>query len=513
MRDVRDIITPVCAANGIGLTIAGTKDESTMLKISFYRSYLFLAVVGLASATACSSASTQQTNAGATRSTSAALATANDLLKNTLFPTGVDANGNSLAFGSPDNPPVPDPHYTVTSTADPPDPNCNGHAYAVSVGNVPAVAGTWVDPTKLTDPTTNALWISCATPDDQGAVDPAGASNTDFTYATTLIIPAGVPASTVQVTGHWACDNRCTIKVNDTQVADTTKPADPNDDQGFRTTGEFIIPQGTFVAGENKIEFVVTNTDSTNDNSTNPEGLLINNDITVTGGCTAGGNECGNGNTCENTGLCTLYPNGQGNCSTDDKAANYAVTVCDKGVCGSDGTCGLATDDACTQDQATQCRSGVCTAQDTCQAPDDCDANGACADTKYCDAATNKCLPKLNNGSPCDSQAMCRSNACSANNHCMPSGGCNVDADCNESTPVCDANQCVVAPVVVPDTDSGTPAPTEDAGTNGSSAANIPGGGSSCSVPAGANHSAGFGSVAGITAIAFAGLIRRRRSS
>ena len=495
-----------------------------------------MAVVGLAGVAACSSASTPQTNAGATGATgrtSAAL-TANDLLNNPdtplLFPTGVDADGNSLAFGDANNPPVPDPHYTVTS--DPPDPNCTGHAYAISVsvdnGGAPVVSGHWADPTPP------AQWISCATPTDQGTVDPAGNGSTDYTYTTTLTIPAGVPASTVQVTGDWACDNWCWITVNggaplvvviggDTVVM--TQPADlniapanfapdafddPNDavvnttDPGYKPTGSFTIPAGTFQAGDNTINFVVRNTASTTDNqdnpAPNPEGLLIN-DITMTGGCAADA-DCGDGNTCDtDTSLCTLYPNGQGNCSTDNTAANNAATVCQSGACGSDGKCGLAPGEACTQD-ATQCRFGRCGSDNTCADFIPCNDDGSCADdSMYCDQ-TNGCVSKQPNGegSSCtadNAAIVCQSGACSTNGTCMPAGGCNVNEDCTASQPVCDAaaHQCV---------------PTEDAGSGGSTSS---GGGSSCSVPAGTSHGAGFGSVAGVTAIALAGLIRRRRSS
>ncbi|MCL2779724.1 MAG: hypothetical protein FWD73_17165 [Polyangiaceae bacterium] len=526
-----------------------------MLKISFCRSHLFLAVAGLAGIAACSSASTPQTkagtNAGATRSTSAALTTANDALAaagTLLFPTGVDADGNQLVAvdenNDPVDPPIPDPHYTVTSD----DPNCNGTAYIIAGNANPG----WASPTVV-DPGTQAQWISCATPGDVISKDVGvpGVDATDYTYTTTLTIPDGVPALSVQVTGNWACDNWCKIIVNDTPVEGVTQPPgldinNPPDDndqsiQGFKVDdthpiGTFMIPKGTFKAGENTIKFVVRNTNSGDfsqdpppDPVGNPEGLLIT-DIQIASVCTAGGNECGDDGSfiCTPDGTCAAQiPNGQPCLNNDNDN-------CVSGVCGSNNLCGIAPTDACTPvDDNSNCQTGYCQTNNddgtgTCQNPP-CTDNASCNDnTKYCDNdavnadnPTNTCLPKQPDGSHCtaDTAVVCLSGVCSANGTCMPAGGCNEDADCtNESQPHCNTatNQCV--PAETPD--SGTP--EEDAGNDAGTTADASnsnvaiaggGGGTSCSVPAGANHGAGFGSVAGVTAIALAGLIRRRRSS
>ena len=499
-----------------------------------------MAVVGLAGVAACSSASPPQTKAstGATRSTSAAL-TASEQLTAALFPTGVDSNNDLLADQAQDQ------HYTATTQ----DGNCEpGAPFVVTKASAPGVLpNTWIDP-PAADPPVAAQWISCSL-NAWGVDDPGKGIDNTYLYETKLTVPPGVPPSSISVTGRWACDDFCTIKVNN--VALDPDIISKTESGAYGSLDQFTIPAqvspggpNTFLPGENTITFVVEDTGG-------QEGLLVS-DITVTGGCTADADCGGNGNTCDtDTNLCTLYKNGDGNCSTIDTDANNAATVCATGVCGSDGKCGLAPGDACTQDTATQCRSGVCTNQGACQAPNDCNADGACDDTsKYCDTGTNKCLPKQPNGegSSCtvengptvcqseacddndhkcgladstqciaDNPAACRSGGCSANGTCMPSGGCNINDDCtNASQPVCDTgtHQCVESSVVVPDTDSGTPEPTNDAGTNASTATTGGGGGgSSCSVPAGANHGAGFGSVAGVTAIALAGLIRRRRSS
>jgi len=378
-----------------------------------------------------------------------------------LFPTGVDDNGTKLAEEATD------PHYTLSSD----DPNCPGPA-AVTVANLANVKTKWA-----ANPATSQ-WISCTT-------DGTGADGGTFRYTTTFELPAGVPPSTVTISGKWGCDDGCTINVNGKPTGVSDQPP-PNGDN-FKTFSDFSIPTGSpFQAGTNTIEFVVTNV-------TGNQGFHITT-ISGTAGCTAD-TDCGAGNFCNTeTQLCMAQivngltvptiaghtPNLDGTCTAD-----VGTAVCASGVCDTnDDKCGFNEGDGpCTvENGGTVCRSGVCDEDSsTCAAVVSCGADEDCDASSWCNTAVPVCTPKLANSAaipvipnppghtptldgtctedvgaavcvsgvcdtadtkcgftngtgPCDASnanTVCRSGACSTNGTCMAAGGCNVDQDCS----------------------------------------------------------------------------------
>ncbi|MCL2724533.1 MAG: hypothetical protein FWD69_08865 [Polyangiaceae bacterium] len=485
---------------------------------SFLRVDLFLALSGLVGVAACSNAAPSapaQAHQETVRSTSAAL----DLIGATtgLFPTGVDIDGvTRLTDG------VTDPHYACD----------DGSAFAIDKDHnvTTGVIHVWADPP---DPGT---WISC-TPDTNGAGD------TTFQYTTTLTVPAGIPASTIEVSGSWACDNECWIVVNGNSVVGSSDAPAKAGDSCYATidqdTDKFTIPAGTFQDGENTITFVVFNGDPANpDPTANPTGLLVSN-LTVTGGCTADAN-CGDGNFCITDDANAQYQycaptvaNGE-SCTKD--------SMCTSGVCDNDSLCGYASGGSCDK-AGTTCRSGECSTNGTCLIDGTCATDADCGSGKYCNTS-NTCVVQHTNGDgPCtddNAASMCVSGvcgtdsncgyrdgaSCTGNNQCrpgsfcgadgtcIPAANCNVDADCTDPlTPTCNTNtdKCEAAPT---EDDAGaTPGTGTDTGSDASTTnnASLGGGGSSCTVSSGAQHGAGVSSVLGFAAIAFFGLLRRRR--
>ena len=107
-----------------------------------------------------------------------------------LFPTGVNAMGARLAVGAIN------PHYVLSSTdANFPGPN----ALTVTPAGGWAAAGA------------NSRWISIRASTN-------GAMGGVYTYTTTFTL-AGVDPATATLSGRWACDDSCVLRLNGTQVA------------------------------------------------------------------------------------------------------------------------------------------------------------------------------------------------------------------------------------------------------------------------------------------------------
>jgi hypothetical protein len=401
-------------------------------------------LVVAAAASACTPAPTDQEPVGAAGEA---------LVIGGLFSTGVNAVGNPIANNAVD------PHYTLSST-DPVLPGPN----AVAVNP----AGGW------TGNTATSKWIS-------GRANTQGANGAVYTYTATFTL-AGVDPTSATLTGRWACDDSCVLRLNGTQVAQYNSPA-------WGAAVNFNVPAGSpFVLGTNTLAFVVTNA------SGGPTGLEV---VTLTGnvnGCNADA-QCSAAQYCNNpTATCvTKLANGtpiptvaghnpalNGTCT-----AGAGAAVCTSGVCDTnDDDCGYANGDGpcTTANGGTVCRSGACSVDGTCIPAGSCNVDGDCSGGKWCAESTHTCTAKLANGSqipsdpphvgpvldgtctaaaaalvcvsgvcdvaddgcgyasgagPCtvaSGPTVCRTGACSPNGGvCTPVGGCAVDADCAAS--------------------------------------------------------------------------------
>ena len=288
-----------------------------------------------------------------------------------LFPTGVNAMGARLAVGAID------PHYVLSST----DANFPGpDALTVTPAGGWAAAGA------------NSRWISIRATTN-------GAMGGVYTYTTTFTL-AGVDPATATLSGRWACDDSCVLRLNGTQVATDPTPAWP-------LAANFAVPVGSpFKVGVNTLAFVTTNATG------GPTGLQV---LSVTGtvsGCSAD-DQCSAAQYCNTqSATCTAklangspIPTVTGHTPplTGVCTAGAGTAVCTSAVCDTrDNECGLANGDgACTPaDAATVCRSGACSATGKCVVPGGCNVDGDCTGGDWCDEATHACKAKLANGSP-----------------------------------------------------------------------------------------------------------------
>jgi hypothetical protein len=162
-----------------------------------------------------------------------------------IYGTGVGANGALLPAGSVD------PHYTITSSADPSFPgpaamvtDSNGFPFPIWMPNGP-----------------NSQWI--APRPDVGNGNAPG----NYVYTTTFDL-TGFDLSTVVLTGQWSTDNSgLSIVINGVELPFTTP------EQAFFGWYGFTISCG-FVAGVNTLQFVVNNAGCPNC-SVNPTGLRV----------------------------------------------------------------------------------------------------------------------------------------------------------------------------------------------------------------------------------------------
>ena len=382
-------------------------------------------------------------------------ATTSDALTITgLFRTGVDDLGAQLPLGTVD------PHYKVSST----DVRC-------ASTNAMTTARTLLSPpTSWINNISPANWISCQTNGN-------GDNLTDYTYTTSFTLPAGVPPSTVTISGLWACDDYCSIVVNgqDTGVISQNPNFNPSPPQPgiLPAPTTFVVPAGStvFRNGINTLQFVVHNV-------TGNQGLQI---VSISGsaGC-AVDSDCGTGTFCNTeTEVCVPQlgngveiptipdhtPPLDGICTTE-----VGAIVCVSGVCDTaDNLCGFDLGHACTAN--AECRSNECDAASHVCVPG-CTVDSDCSAGNFCNTELQHCAPQLDNGveiptipghippldgictpdvgavvcvsgvcdtaddlcgfdigHACKANEQCRSNDCDpATCQCVP--GCMVDSDC-----------------------------------------------------------------------------------
>ncbi|MYM22271.1 PEP-CTERM sorting domain-containing protein [Duganella sp. FT135W] len=152
---------------------------------------------------------------------------------NGLYNTGLGASGSADAY------------YSLSSAV-------SSTAYTSTEAAWPINDGTWLHNTET------SKWITPLL-DQAQTLDPS----VDGTYTYKLSFDlTGYNASTASFTGHFAADNAVTIKLNGTDIASGV---------GFSSWQDFSASSG-FVAGQNSLEFVVTNY---RQGSGNPTGLRV----------------------------------------------------------------------------------------------------------------------------------------------------------------------------------------------------------------------------------------------
>jgi hypothetical protein len=335
-----------------------------LVSVSHLRS-TFVPGCALVVAAVCASceASTDPTEVVATSSSALAVTG--------LFATGVSAAGTRLAIGATD------PHYVLSSN----DPNFPGpNALTVNPAGGWAGAGA------------NSRWISVE-------ASTTGAMGGVYTYTTTFTL-AGVDPATATLSGQWACDDSCVLKLNGTQVASNPTPA-------WLFVENFTVPAGSpFQLGANTLAFVTSNTTG------GPTGLQV---LSITGnvsGCDAD-DQCSTTQYCDTQSATCVsklangapIPNVTGHTPplTGICTAGSGAAVCTAGLCDTaDNDCGLANGDGpCNgADGAAVCRSGACSVAGTCEPAGGCNADGDCTGGDWCDEATHTCTAKLANGTP-----------------------------------------------------------------------------------------------------------------
>lgn len=169
-----------------------------------------------------------------------------------LYNTGVDAQGQLLAAGNPD------PHYALISA---PAPDQPGAALAVIPNGFP-FNGYW-----LPNGTTSE-WIAPHADENDfngGVTEPAG----DYIYETKFDL-TGLKPATASITGQITADNTVVhVILNGVDVGNASNKAEQ-----YRGFTPLNITSG-FVAGVNKLDFVVTNRPQTAwpNNEHNPSGF------------------------------------------------------------------------------------------------------------------------------------------------------------------------------------------------------------------------------------------------
>ena len=182
-----------------------------------------------------------------------------------LFGTGVNTAGVPLPDGSID------PNYTMTVSADGTYPPPN--ARVVNAG-YPIGGGAWVN-----NPT-SSKWISAR------ADGSAGISGGSYNMQTTFTISAGITLSSVSLSGRWACDDSCSIRLNGSPITVASG--------NYSALTNFAIPTGSpFVTGSNTLTFIFTNGGS------GPGAILVDS-ISGSFVCAAD-SDCNAGFYCDNT--------------------------------------------------------------------------------------------------------------------------------------------------------------------------------------------------------------------
>jgi hypothetical protein len=156
-----------------------------------------------------------------------------------VFSTGVDDSGNLLSAGETD------PHWTISSSPD-------GAVPAFVTGNRNK---SWVANTSSSE------WINAT--GLGGGIEPTGL----YIYTLTFSLDGFDPA-TAQITGEWASDNESENFLNGINTGFSNDGTN-----GFKSLAPFSLTSD-FVAGENELQFYVTQIPPTGKND--PEGLQLN---------------------------------------------------------------------------------------------------------------------------------------------------------------------------------------------------------------------------------------------
>ncbi len=242
------------------------------------------------------------------------------------FATGVDALGDARLAGAAEQ------HYSVTSSADPSYPPPNAI--------IATTQTSWVTPPA------SARWITVSTEPQ------AAARGGNYDYTVHIHLADVADRSQLALSGRWACDDSCTLLVNDILVASRlwTEASQP-----AGTLAYFFVPANpaTLFETDTVLRFTVNNVAA--GSATNATGLLVS-DLVLGERCTVDGG-CPIGSWCNDTG-------GVGTGICQPKSSN--------GVVVPGGSCGLAT---------RACASGICVASTgrcaECASSADCTAMAA----------------------------------------------------------------------------------------------------------------------------------------
>jgi hypothetical protein len=148
---------------------------------------------------------------------------------------------------------------------------------------------------------------------------------------------------------------------------------------------------------------------------------------------------------------CAGSCNGMRACAFPDRTKNCGTQFCNTSsqqasfVCDGTGNCGLDLE-ACSR---YACENGVCGTDSTtnCAGPAD------CLDDSYCNATTNKCVPKKQNSVGCSLSTECQTGYCSqgvcCNSSCdptvVPGGTCTSPGKVGQCTcPACSTGACQI---------------------------------------------------------------------
>lgn len=174
----------------------------------------------------------------------------------TVYNTGVDDNHAPLNSGSPNG--ATDPHYKIVS----------GPALLYGPKFTGGLAYTTPPDTSWWKTAANAEWIN---PIDSGTGGPSSATpGGDYDYQTSFDVCC-IDPETVVIVGKFAADNSACIWVNGVQTKWCTPVGN-----GFTTPTSFQLDStnSTFVAGVNKIDFVVHNRNASWGDTTS-SGLVV----------------------------------------------------------------------------------------------------------------------------------------------------------------------------------------------------------------------------------------------
>lgn len=175
----------------------------------------------------------------------------------TIYSTGVDDLHTALNAGSPNG--TADPHYRIVSG--PASFWGVGFTGGLAYTTIPA-AGFWVAAPTASE------WIN---PINSGTGAPsASPPGGDYDYQTSFDLCC-IDPETVVVKGQFAADNDACIWVNGTKTTWCTPTGN-----GFATLTTFQLDStnSTFVAGTNRVDFVVHNRTSSG-GATTASGLVV----------------------------------------------------------------------------------------------------------------------------------------------------------------------------------------------------------------------------------------------